>query len=96
MSADITDRPPNVISDYLAACNAQDIEAWMATFAPDALLNDVSRELIGAEAIRSFAANEIFGDNVTMTVHRAWDRYGMSPFTPSSTGPTTRPTCRTL
>ena len=39
MSADITDRLPKVISDCLAACNAHDIEAWMATFAPDALLN---------------------------------------------------------
>lgn len=76
MTADITDHLPEVISDYIAASNAHDIEAWMATFAPDALLNDISREFIGAEAIRSFAAKEIFGDNVTMTVHRAWDRYG--------------------
>ena len=76
MTANITDHLPKVISDYIAACNAHDIEAWMATFAPDALLNDISREFIGAEAIRSFAAKEIFGDNVTMTVHRAWDRYG--------------------
>jgi hypothetical protein len=76
VTADITDHLPKVISDLIAACNAHDIEAWMATFAPDALLNDISREFIGAEAIRSFAAKEIFGDNVTMAVHRAWDRYG--------------------
>jgi ketosteroid isomerase-like protein len=76
VAEDITDRLPKVISDYIAACNAHDVEAWMATFAPDALLNDISREFIGAESIRSFAVKEIFGDNVTMQVHRAWDRLG--------------------
>ena len=34
------------------------------------------REFIGMEAIRGFGAKEIFGDNVTMDVHRAWDRSG--------------------
>lgn len=48
----------------------------MAAFAPDALHNNISRELIDAEAIRAFGAKEIFGDCVTMAVHRAWDRYG--------------------
>ena len=48
----------------------------MATFASEALLNDISREFIGADAIRDFAAREIFGDKVTMAVHRAWERYG--------------------
>jgi hypothetical protein len=48
----------------------------MATFAPDAMLNDINREFIGAEAIRAFGDKEIFGDKVTMAVHRAWDRHG--------------------
>ena len=69
MTADITDHLPKVISDLIAACNAHDIEAWMATFAPDALLNDISREFVGTEAIRAFGAKEIFGDNVTMGIH---------------------------
>jgi hypothetical protein len=64
------------VADNIAACNAHDIEAWMAAFAPDAILNDISREFIGTEAIRGFVAKEIFGDNVTMAVQRAWDRYG--------------------
>lgn len=76
MTADITHSLPKAVADHIAACNAHDIDAWMATFAQDALLNDISREFIGAEAIRAFGAKEIFGDNVTMAVHRAWDRCG--------------------
>lgn len=76
MTTDITSNLPKIVADHIAACNAHDLEAWMATFAPDAMLNDIQREFIGADAIRSFGAKEIFGDNVTMAVHRAWDRHG--------------------
>jgi hypothetical protein len=76
MPTDITNNLPRVVADHIAACNAHDVEAWMATFAPDALLNDIQREFIGTVAIRAFADKEIFGDNVTMDVIRAWDRYG--------------------
>ncbi len=76
MSTDITNNLPRVVVAHIAACNSHDIDAWMTTFAPDAMLNDLRREFIGADAIRSFAAKEIFGDQVTMSVHRAWDRHG--------------------
>jgi hypothetical protein len=76
MPTDITTALPNIVADHIAACNAHDLEAWMATFAADALLNDFMREFIGADAIRAFAEKEIFGDKVTMAVHRAWDRNG--------------------
>ncbi len=76
MQADITHNLPKIIADHIAACNAHDIEAWMATFAPDALLNDIQREFVGTKAIRGFADAEIFGTNVTMDVQRAWDRDG--------------------
>jgi ketosteroid isomerase-like protein len=76
MTNDITNNLPKVVADHIAACNAHDVEAWMATFAPDAMLNDIQREFIGTDAIRGFGDKEIFGDNVTMAVRRAWDRYG--------------------
>ena len=76
MTTDITHNLPKVVADHIAACNAHDVEAWMATFAPDALLNDIQREFIGTAAIRDFGEKEIFGDNVTMEVQRAWDRHG--------------------
>jgi ketosteroid isomerase-like protein len=76
MPNDITSDLPPVIADHIAACNAHDIDAWMATFAPDALLNDIQREFVGAKAIRAFAEGEIFGANVTMVVERALERHG--------------------
>ena len=76
MSKDITNDLPPAIARHLAACNGHDIDAWMATFAPDALVNDVQREFDGAEAIRAFAAKEIFGDSVTFTPLLALDRHG--------------------
>jgi ketosteroid isomerase-like protein len=76
MQIDITHNLPKIVADHIAACNAHDAEAWMATFAPDALLNDRLREFLGTEAIRGFADPEIFGDKVTMDVQRAWDRHG--------------------
>jgi hypothetical protein len=76
MPTDITNNLPKAIADNIAACNAHDAEAWMATFAPDAMLNDIQREFVGTKAIRAFADKEIFGDSVTMEVVRAWDRYG--------------------
>src|ERR1700746_4127356 len=76
MPTEITNDLPPAIARHLAACNGHDIDAWMATFDPDALVNDVQREFAGAEAIRAFAAKEIFGDRVTFT--RLWtvDRHG--------------------
>ncbi len=72
MQTDITHKLTTIIAAY----NSHDIEAWMATFAPDALVNEIQREFIGAEAIRGFADAELFGTNVTMDVQRAWDRQG--------------------
>jgi hypothetical protein len=76
MPIDVTHDFPKVIADHITACNAHDIEAWLATFAADAMLNDIQREFVGMEAIRGFGEKEIFGDNVTMAVERAWNRDG--------------------
>lgn len=76
MPNDITNNLPPVIADHITACNAHNIDAWMATFAPDALVNDIQREFAGAEAIRAFAEKEIFGADVTMALERALERYG--------------------
>jgi hypothetical protein len=76
MPTDITNQLPGVVADHIAACNAHDVDAWMATFAPDAMLNDIQREFVGTAAIRDFADAEIFGTEVTMDVQRAWNRQG--------------------
>ena len=76
MLKDITKNLPRVISDHVAAHNNHDPDGLMATFAPDALLNDARREFVGRDAIRAWADKEIFGDNVTMQVERAFDQHG--------------------
>ena len=76
MPKDITNALPRVVADHVAACNAHDPDALMATLAPDALVNDAKREFLGHGAIRAWADKEIFGDKVTMVVERALDQQG--------------------
>ena len=59
---------PKPVSAYIAATNAFDIEAIMATFAADALVNDHRNEFVGRDAIRDWAQREIVNDRVTMQV----------------------------
>jgi len=67
---------PGVIADHIAAVNAFDTDAIVATFAPDAYVNDNRREIVGIDAIRQFVAKEFVGDNVTMEVLEVIDHYG--------------------
>lgn len=76
MRKDVTHSLPPVIARHVASYGAHDPEAFMATLAPDALLNDNRREFLGHDAIRAWADKEIFGDNVSLTVERAYEQYG--------------------
>jgi hypothetical protein len=67
---------PPVVADYLAAVNAFDVDAIVATFAPDAFVNDARREINGAGAIRRWAEKEMVGDHVTMEPLEVVDHYG--------------------
>lgn len=73
--AAITSLPP-VVAGHVAAVNAQDEDAIVATFAGDALVNDAHREFWGAEAIRRWVAREIVGDHVTIEVTEILEHYG--------------------
>ena len=55
-----------VVAEYVAAVNAFDEDAIVATFAGDALVNDVRREFWGQDAIRRWIREEIVGDRVTV------------------------------
>jgi limonene-1,2-epoxide hydrolase len=68
--------PPAVVAEYLAAVNAFDLDAMVATFAPDAYVNDVRREIRGTDAIRRWAAKEMVGDRVTMEPLEVVDHHG--------------------
>jgi ketosteroid isomerase-like protein len=51
-----------VLAEHIAAVNAFNEDAIVATFASDALVNDVHREFRGIEAIRRWVARELVGD----------------------------------
>jgi len=72
MSTELT----GVIAEHVAAVNASDTEAIVATFADDAYVNDVHREITGIDAIRRWVNKEIVGDKVTMDVQEVVDHYG--------------------
>jgi len=66
---------PPVVADYLAAVNAFNLDGMVATFAPDAYVNDARREISGIDAIRRWA-EEMVGDHVTMDVREVVEHYG--------------------
>jgi hypothetical protein len=65
-----------VVAEHIRAINASDIDAIIATFAKDALVNDNKREIVGIEAIRKWAENEIIADKVSIEVRDTLDHYG--------------------
>jgi hypothetical protein len=65
-----------VIADHIAAVNAFDTDAIIATFAPDAYVNDNRREFAGTDIIRRWVEKEIVGDRVTMDVREVIDHHG--------------------
>jgi ketosteroid isomerase-like protein len=73
---DTTTSLPAVVAAHIAAVNAQDEDAIMATFADDALVNDARREFWGAEAIRRWVAREMVGDHVTIEITDVLEHHG--------------------
>jgi len=69
---------PPVVAEYLAGVNAFDVDAIIATFAPDAYVNDARREINGVVAIRKWAEKEMVGDHVTMEPLEVVDHYGQT------------------
>jgi hypothetical protein len=65
-----------VVAEHIAAVNAFDLDAIMATFADDAYVNDARREFIGAVAVRRWVEREMVGDHVTIDVREVLDHYG--------------------
>jgi hypothetical protein len=66
----------DVIADHIAAVNAFETDAIVATFAAGAYVNDARREISGIDAIRRWVEKEMVGDRVTMEVREVLDHYG--------------------
>lgn len=67
---------PAVVAEHIAAVNAFDTERIVATFTPDAYVNDNRREIWGVDSIRKFVATEFVGDHVTMEVREVIEHHG--------------------
>ena len=65
-----------VIADHIAAVNALDTDAIVATFADDAYVNDNRREFAGVDAIRRWVEREMVGDKVNIEVREVIGHYG--------------------
>jgi len=65
-----------VVADHINAVNAFDTDAILATFAPDAYVNDNRREIRGIGAIKRWLEKEIVGDKVTLDVREVVGHYG--------------------
>jgi hypothetical protein len=65
-----------VVAEHIAAVNALDTDAIVATFAGDAYVNDARREFAGTEAIRRWVAREMTGDKVSIDVREVLDHHG--------------------
>jgi hypothetical protein len=72
----ITTELTGVVAEHIAAVNAFDVDAVVATFADDAYVNDARREISGRDAIRAWVATEMVGDHVTMEVREVLDHHG--------------------
>jgi hypothetical protein len=64
------------ISSYVKVVNAGDKADFSASFADDAVVVDVNRELRGLDAITAWAAADIFGADVQFDVLDVTERQG--------------------
>ena len=59
---------PGPVTAALAAANAHDTDAFLATFTPEGVVDDWGREFAGADAIRGWSDKEFIGVDVTLEV----------------------------
>ena len=59
---------PASIERYLRAVNTGDVDGFPTSFAGDALVLDVNREIRGVEAIKEWARSDIFAVDVRLDV----------------------------
>ncbi len=64
----MTTQLTGVVAEHIAAVNALDVEAIVATFALDAIVNDARHEIATPAAIRRWIERDIVGDRVSMEV----------------------------
>lgn len=67
---------PTIIKDFIRAVNAHDGQAFIDTFAEDALVNDFARNFRGKEQIRKWSDKEMIAPKVTFEADNVIEHYG--------------------
>ena len=67
---------PPLVASYVQATNSFDLDALLAPFADDALVNDQLCDYWGKQAIREWATRDIIGERLTMQVVKVVEHYG--------------------
>jgi len=78
LAADVIAELPPPVAAYIRATNRRDLDALLATFADDALVNDELTDYWGKDAIAVWAARDIIGERLTLEVVKTVDHHGHS------------------
>jgi ketosteroid isomerase-like protein len=72
---------PQAVANLLDAANANDTDAFLASLAPDAVVDDWGREFRGPDAIRGWSDREFIGVDVSLDVTDVEQRDGETTVT---------------
>ena len=70
-----TTKLPTVIQSFIKATNDHDSDAFINTFADDALVNDIARNFWGKDSIKQWADKEIIDVKVTVEAEKVVEHY---------------------
>jgi hypothetical protein len=85
-TGEVTAGLPPSVGAYIRASNLGDLDALLATFVDDALVNDQLTDYWGRQAIASWAARDIIGERLTLKVVKIVQHYGNSIVTAHADG----------
>jgi hypothetical protein len=85
-TGEVTAGLPPSVGVFIQAANLGDLDALLATFVDDALVNDQLTDYWGRQAIASWAARDIIGERLTLKVVKIVQHYGNSIVTAHADG----------
>jgi hypothetical protein len=85
-ASEVTTALPPSVAAFIRATNLSDLDALLATFVDDALVNDQLTDYLGREAIAAWAARDIIDERLTLKVVKTVQHYGHSIVTAHADG----------
>jgi len=83
--ASMLESTPAPVAKLLEAANANDTEAFLATFVEGGVVDDWGREFVGEDAIRGWSDREFIGKHVSLGI-RGIERDGESTVVTADVG----------